>query len=127
MSKTLRRPSVLRTVVKKRQTHAAPAENPPGFSFPGERSPGFSLPGTVLQNNGMSPVPGQSHPAPEKHDKRCRKKHSLCYNAVWQSFGFAGKTVNKRDIVIRDGLMNGEQLARVLEPKNMTEIKRLKK
>ncbi len=35
--------------------------------------------------------------------------------------------VSVRDIVLRDGLFSEEQLAEILEPKNMTEIKRLKK
>lgn len=32
-----------------------------------------------------------------------------------------------KDIVLRDGLFSEEQLAEILEPKNMTEIKRLKR
>ena len=35
--------------------------------------------------------------------------------------------VSVKDIVIRDGLMNEAQLSEVLEPKNMTEVKKLKK
>ena len=35
--------------------------------------------------------------------------------------------VSVKDIVIRDGLMNEAQLAQVLAPENMTEIKKLKR
>ncbi len=35
--------------------------------------------------------------------------------------------VSVKDIVIRDGLMNEAQLSQVLEPKNMTEVKKLKR